>query len=386
MSSRRQSASRGFRATKGNSPSPGSAQSTRAKPAAAASAHGHHLNQITIQARPDTAEAVAAPAHVSALASPGTAPIQLASWWKKGLAGLAAVGGGVAAGLGGAALAGVGLAMAPALALGLAIGGGAALLGGAGYLGYQAWRSRRRGQAPQERQPLLDNSQEPEPPQPAPARQLYQSLMDDRRQLANAPRGSRQELLHNILDEGLSTVERGHAELSDETPDHGGGDTQRIDGQRGRYLVRVGTEVRNPAVRPGFLLHELIHASADMSYPANAEPNREFLNIDPPDEPAHWDQHLEAEGRRIGGRNGLADQLYLAAETDRHLTHGQKQHIFRRAGYISAGRGANELDTVATDLLYFAHKEGIPEESPAHQFIVRLAREAYERRRAARNG
>lgn len=335
------------------------------------------MSQITVQA-PTSSTAPAAPGPAAG------APIQLASKWKKRLAGVALVGGAVAAGLGVAALAGAGLAIAPALALGLVVGGGAALLGGAGYLAYRAWRSRRRGQGPHEQQPLLAEQQEPEHRPPAPARQLYRNLQDDRRQLAGAEAGSRQELLHNILAEGLGTVEGGQAELSDELPDHGGGDTQRIDGQRGRYLVRVGTEVKDPTVRPGFLLHELIHASADMSYPVNAEPGREFLNIPPPGLGQDWQEHLEEQQRRVGGRNGLADQLYMAAEGDPHLTREQRQHIFRRAGYIAAGRGAHELDTVATDLLYYAHKQGIPEESPAHQSIVRLAREAYERRRAAR--
>lgn len=334
------------------------------------SAVGHRLERITVLA-PAQPTALASTAHH--LPSPGPAagaPIQLASWWKRGLAGLAAVGGGVAAGLGGAALAGAGIAMAPALALGLTIGGGAALLGGAGYLGYQAFKSRqRRQQRAPAQQPALSIDH------------AHAALRQDRDQLAGAEVGSRQELLHNILNEGLGLV-GDHAELSPlQSQAHGGGDTQRIGGQRGRYEVRLSDDERDPTKRKSYLLHELIHASSDMSYPVNAGEGREFLNIPPPTEDVAWEGHEGGHGEQIVQ---IADQLHQLASGDPMLSEDQQRHIQGRAGYLGFTKPTRELDTVATDLLYYAHKEGIPEDSPTHQRIVALARAAYGRRLAAR--
>lgn len=339
--------------------SPGSRPAPVARQAGvapAAAGLGHSLGRIPIQAAPAEAApaapvrpAVPAPAAPAAAAQPAGV-IQLAPWWKKGLAGLGVVGGVAAAGVGLAALGGLGLALSPAAAIAATAVGGASALAGGAYL-----RSRSR--------PGADELDE---------------LRSRRQALSGAREGTREALLRNILDEGLGQLGTGAEISSQPTSDKGGGDSGR--NARGGHTIRLDPAQKDPRIREANLLHELIHVSADRVYPANRYPESEFFNVETRVDPENEGFHPDF--RRIKKK---ADDVYLLADKDPHLTREQKQHIQGRMTYMTRNP-LRELDTVFSDLLYYGHVTGLSEDSPTHKAIVDTAREAYETRRRLRRG
>jgi hypothetical protein len=202
-------------------------------------------------------------------------------------------------------------------------------------------------------------------------------LRDLRRQhagLAHAEKGSRQALLRDILGEGLGQMDR--TELSPLAVFSGGGEATR-QGRRGRYRVRLQPDIGDPVKRRSYLLHELIHVASDRNYSSNAQEGREFYNVGegPNLDPSRHHFHPQYEPTRQ-----RALEVYDLASNDEHLDPYHRAHIQERMGYIE-NKPFQERDTVVSDLLYYAHSYGIPEESPTHQAIVQWAREAYHQRR-----
>jgi hypothetical protein len=298
---------------------------------AAASPRGHALAAIPLRPTAPVLASPPTPIQLSrASASTGSGVIQRAPWWKRGLAGLGVVGGGLA------------------LALGAPVTGTLGLLAGGGYLAHRAWQRRQPGGTER------------------------QALEDHRDQLSGSREGTRQRLLHDILSEGLGQLGT-TTEISPVPSRLGGGDTGR-NGRRGRYTVRLDPNERDPITRQSYLLHELTHVSSDRVYGGNADGGGEFYNIDQPLGGGRSEDHPE-----YGRLYGLADQLYTTADQDPHLSDAQRDHIKGRAGYL-AMNPLKEHDTVMTDLLYYAHVHGISERSPTHQAIVQQARAAYQAR------
>ncbi|HEX7240327.1 MAG TPA: DUF4157 domain-containing protein [Longimicrobiaceae bacterium] len=309
-----------------------------------------------------------------------SAPVQMIPWWKKALYGAAAVGGGALAigASGGLALAGAGIAAASGISA---------------LLDHRNERQEaERQRAHQEHQTYLRG--------PEGIRDRKQQDRDQRRLRDEAQgnelrrtgnqrtRGNLQELhalhanlresganplLHRVLTEMLSD------DVQQNTVVEGGSGTSN--GETGRtddgHVARLDDLETDPTRRQSYLLHELTHVSADRKYSMNRQEGAQFFN-----EP-HVGANTRELGQHLRARQGQVTAQAEAGKdvawNDETLPQGEREYVHDRLHYMGSVPN-QEYDTVANELLLYAHQKGLPADSPTVQHIHGLAQDAYDRR------
>jgi hypothetical protein len=292
-----------------------------------------------------TPPAAAASALVTPPAAAASVPIQRQRSWRKKLAGLGAVGGGlsVLGGIGGLV---AGVAAAPVM-LGL---GGLALLGGGGYLAYKHMTSD--------------------------SRRLQQVRS------SSGPQGNRpDELVHNILNDVAGRENLRGTDISDEPSDNPRGDSSRVGEDRNRHVVRLDPRQTDRNKRLSYLAHELTHVSADRKYTMNELQGATFYNQDQP--PHDVDDTRQYLDQRRGVLSNHLTQARDLIDNDPHLGEDHRNYFRQRLGY-AVDSPMNEHDTVLNELTVYGHLEGISGESPTLNRIRQLAGAAHNRRNADR--
>jgi hypothetical protein len=317
--------------------------------------------------------ATMAPGH--AASSP---TVQMIPLWKKALYGLGAVGGGVA-------LAAGAWTAAPALAV-----GGALAAGGSALLAHRDRAAEQRAAAlkleRQAREPGIKERTERDKQARAEvkaARGTKLAKTGNKRTQANLAQlhGLRKELarsgesplLHKVLAETL-----GQANLKD-TSIRGGSGTSHGETARddyGGHEVRLDDLETNETRRQSYLLHELTHVAADRKYSLNRVEGQQFANTPYLGNDAATLAHSRARRAEIENTIGIAKDT---AWKDESLSKNDREYVHDRLHYISSMPGV-EHDTVANELLLYAHQKKLPANSPTVKQIHSLAADAYRRR------
>jgi hypothetical protein len=137
------------------------------------------------------------------------------------------------------------------------------------------------------------------------------------------------------------------------------------------HEVVVDPEVwKDPVTRQSILLHELMHTSADEKYDVNR-----LRNVENPRDMGGWnlvsgeEQFQFAQMDRL---SELANGLIEIIEHDRaRLGDPVTDHMLDRAG--RARQADQEFDTVMSELYYYAHKVGIPQNTDTFRQLRALA-------------
>jgi hypothetical protein len=295
-------------------------------------------------------------------------------WWKKAAYGLGAA-------AGGAALVGGAIAASPALALGGAVVGGASAalayrdraaerdLAARTEPGIQeragrekAWRAQVKATQGAK---LAKSGTE----------RTRADLRDLRYLKQGLGRSGENPLLHKVLKEtlGKRNLSGTHVEGGSGTAH---GETGRGDAD-GTHVVRLDDLETDSTRRQSFLLHELTHVSADRSYSLNRVEGQQFANA------PYVGRDDRAAGAFVANRRKEIEASVGKAKDDvwkdGSLKQDDREYVHDRLHYISSMPGV-EYDTVANELLLYAHQKKLPPGSPTVKHIHALAEDAYRRR------
>jgi hypothetical protein len=317
----------------------------------------------------------------STAATAAGAAVQLLPWWKKAAYGLGAA-------VGGAALVGGAIAASPLVAL-----GGAAALGGSALLA-------RRDLSAEAKEKAAALKKEREAREPGYEKRLEKA--NELRADLKAKKGTKlaksgnkrtqadleslhklrkdlaftgeNPLLHKVLTETL-----GQANLKD-TSIRGGSGTSHGETQRddyGGHVARLDDLETNTTRRQSYLVHELTHVAADRKYTLNRVEGQQFANY------PYVGASDKAAGEFVAKRRQQIEEAVGTAKDtafkDTSLKQSEREYIHDRLHYTSKMPGV-EYDTVANELLLYAHQKKLPKDSPTVKQIHGLAADAYRRR------
>ncbi len=146
----------------------------------------------------------------------------------------------------------------------------------------------------------------------------------------------------------------------------------RKDFGKGKYETVIDpTATQDPLVRQSYILHELMHVSADRRYAANQPGGGgTFENLVSDDEKS---KALESQllVKVITDLDGIVN-------SDNALDEGDRKYIQNRVGRMS--NSTTEMDTVASELLYYITKKGLDHDTDTYKAIHNVAEWTYRRR------
>jgi hypothetical protein len=146
----------------------------------------------------------------------------------------------------------------------------------------------------------------------------------------------------------------------------------RKDFAKGQYQVVIDPkQTQDPLKRQSYILHELMHVSADRRYAVNQQlGGSSFQNLVATE---YGEQDIENDTIVR-----LLTDLDKIVRTDQALKKGERAYLQGRVDRMS--NTTTELDTVSSELLYYVTKMGLDKGSDTYKAIRNLAEWTYRRR------
>ncbi|MDB4952320.1 MAG: hypothetical protein JWM27_4969 [Gemmatimonadetes bacterium] len=198
---------------------------------------------------------------------------------------------------------------------------------------------------------------------------IQRTIQDDlnalRADLATTPDPLLKSILKEVLDmASRTTVKHGKSQQTSHALNTGAFPNRQ-------HEVVVDPEVwTDPVKRQSILLHELMHTSADEKYAVNAQANQQN-----PKDMGGWnliggpEQFQFAQMDRL---DELGRSLAAIIEEERgRLGDPVTEHMLDRVG--RARQADQEFDTVMSELYYYAHKVGVPQNTRTFRQLRALA-------------
>lgn len=205
---------------------------------------------------------------------------------------------------------------------------------------------------------------------------IQRDLDDDIDEIRQEMNKTKDPLLQNILAEVLEmygasnvTTAYGHSAQESHVLPKG-----KHDSGRSYEVVIDDNQIKDKAHRQSYIVHELMHVSADQKYKINQLLDKEMLNM--------LYKSVDSQKFEFSQQNymlDMLDELKLHIEREEStLGKGMAAHLKERVG--RAGVVDQEFDTVMSELLFYVTKQGVDKSTETYKMIHQLAQGAYDRR------
>jgi hypothetical protein len=149
----------------------------------------------------------------------------------------------------------------------------------------------------------------------------------------------------------------------------------RKDFDKGQYEVVIDpSKVKGKLQQQSYILHELMHVSADRRYALNRLGGKKFENM--------ISSKLKAQTREDKTLGNLAMGLLDIVDKDPDLDEGDRTYLQGRVNRMA--NTSTEFDTVTSELLYYITKKGIDKNTATYKAVRNLAEWAYKRRQTGK--